>query len=262
MTPSELTLTFESNYRQKILYIGFKASSCLKSQQDVSRWRTQWMEELKSWHSPYKVVIDCSSLEVLELDEKTKQTFLSMFNFFKHLHMRAIVGFGLNLDKGHNQLPFDVYKTFSEAAKVIGIRNAKLSQAGDFRSTITFDNHFKDQIIELSFTQETHLDSEAKIITLKSKLLNNLMLWHSSWSLLIDCSNLEIKETVHSSFAKLERVLKGFFLKQILGYQPKTRRGIYPFQVYLSRHQAVSKLEQELLSDGGLANCQSRKTKT
>ena len=117
-----MTVTFESNYRQKILYMGFEVGCRLQTLRDVSQWRNQWMEELKSWHSPYKVVVDCTNLEVLSLDEKTKQAFSAMLSFFKQLHMRSIVGFGLSHDKGHRQIPFEIYASFSDAAKAIGIR--------------------------------------------------------------------------------------------------------------------------------------------
>lgn len=254
-----IKLKFESDYRAKVLYMSFDCSSVLKDHKTIVEWRTQWMKELQSWHSPYKVMVDCTNLQVLDPDEKTSLALDNMLKFFKGLHLRAVVGFGFDEQKGHKFLPFEVYQTLKEASEKIGVRGAKIGKAGDFRSLIQFDNHFKEQIMELSFLQDVVFDSSQKLSTLKAKLLNNLMFWHSSWNLLIDCSNLEVKEDFFDEFKKIESFFQGFFMKKIVGYQPKKRNIKYPFVVTLSRHQAVTMIGSIKGNDGDLANCQDRK---
>ena len=251
---------FESNYQSKILEMHFEPSTQISSKKEVLAWRSQWTQALKSWHSPYKALIDCSNLCINTPDEEELIKSLElMMSFFKGLFLKKVAGFGYKPSLGHDALPFKVYESMEEAQKEIGVREKKDRKFDDFRSTIQFDNHFKQHVIELSFAAPVSLDSAEKMQVLKSKLLNNLMLWHSSWSLIIDCSNLEMSSKSHPLFADITRSLKGFFLKNIVGYSPKVQKDSYPFPVYRARHRAAAELESEGNFSGEDANCSSRK---
>ena len=241
--------------------MSFEPSTIICTSKDVLAWRSQWTQALTSWHSPYKALIDCSNLDIKpdsETDELAKALDL-MLSFFKGLFLKKVSGFGYKNEKGHDILPFKVHEKLEDAQKELGVRAKKDSKYDDFRSTIQFDNHFKQHVIELSFAAPVRLDSEEKIRVLKSKLLNNLMLWHSSWSLIIDCSNLEITTDIHPLFTDFTRSLKGFFLKHIVGYSPKAPKDSYPFTVYRARHRAAAELESEGNFSGEDANCSTRK---
>ena len=256
-----MKVIFESNYQSKILNMQFEPSSQISSNKDVLAWRSQWTQALTSWHSPYKALVDCTNLNIsskAQEEELTKSLDL-MMSFFKGLFLKKVSGFGYKSSQGHDLLPFKVHETQEEAQKELGIREKRNSKFDDFRSTIQFDNHFKQHVVELSFSSPIKLDNAEKIQVLKSKLMNNLMLWHSSWSLIVDCSNLEIEAEIHPLFEGLARSLKGFFLKNIVGYAPKASKHSYPFKGYRARHRAAAELESEGNFSGEDANCSSRK---
>ncbi len=258
-----IKLIFESDYRSKVLYVSFEEGSCIKESRDVQDMQKQWFKALSSWHSPYKALIDCTNL-LFDCDKETDKISDELTKFFKLLSkffLKKSAGFGRFEEKHHELLPFQVFQTKEEASKELAIRQRKLDpKINDFRSLIQFDNHFRQHVVELSFRQEAFFDEVEKIKILESKLMNNLMLWHSSWSLLIDCKNLEFDEKVFSHFERMQKMLTGFFLKKIIGYMPKNRTLKYPFPVYLSRHKSANILKGEIPRvSGDDANCASRK---
>jgi hypothetical protein len=115
-------------------------------------------------------------------------------------------------------------------------------------------------VVELSFSADAVIDTKEKLQTLRSKLTNNLMQWHSAWSLLIDCTHLEIAAELHADWELMLKFFRGFFLKEVLGYSPKSKELTYPFQVYRARHNAAGRLEGEGLFSGEDADCKSRKS--
>ena len=255
-----ITLTFEHDYRNKVLEIGFAPGSRISSVRDVAEMRQQWLDALKSWHSPYKALIDVEHLTVDPTDSsKLEQSFQSMHKVLTGLFLRKAACYGVDLAKGHEALPFSAHPSQEEASNYLGIRARKASSRTDFRSSILLENHFKQHTIELSFEAETALDSQKKWAVLKDKLLNNLMQWHSAWNLLVDCRHLRIDEEQHEHFRRLEQVLRGFFLKRVVGYNlaPNSKM---PFEGFRSRHRAAAMLEAEGTFSGEDANCATRKT--
>ena len=113
--------------------------------------------------------------------------------------------------------------------------------------------------MELSFDRDEVVDERSKILALKSKITNNLMQWHSSWSLLIDCTHIEFSPDLSEDVDSMFKFFKGFFMKEVIGYSPKNKDLDYPFKVYRSRHSAAGRLEHEGNFSGEDANCQSRK---
>lgn len=227
---------------------------------DVAQWRSRWMQELKSWHSPYKVIVDCSKLIVADAPD-VQEAIQRMLKFYEGLFLKSIVGYS-PADPAP-PLPFEVVKTFEEAQIKAGVRGMRSPTApADFRSTIQFQNHFAQHVVELSFSDDVKVESKEQILVLKSKLTNNLMQWHSKWSLLVDCSRVEFDPGVKEEWEKVQKFLSGFFMKAVIGYGPKGAQDSYPFPVYRARHKAVAQLEAEGMFMGNDAHCRSTKAKT
>jgi hypothetical protein len=254
-----MKLKFDNNFQQKVMVQTFEEPTVVASKQDVQQWRSTWMQELKSWHSPYKAIIDCSQLDYRPNDQTTKELEL-MIKFFEGLFLRSVAGFGFSESLGHQHLPFKVVNTFEDAQELISVRGISKAQSkGDFRSLIQIQNHFAQHVIELNFSEPVVIDSAEKLEIFKSKITNNLMQWHSKWSLLIDCTNLEFAADQKNNWSKIEKYFKSFFMKAVLGYSPNIEtRDLYPFETYRARHAAVAKLESEGNFMGNDAQCRSK----
>ncbi len=236
----------------------FTEPTALEKVGDVNRWRSTWMQELKSWHSPYKCIVDCSNLKVVSSPEVT-DALNRMIKFFEGLFLKTVVGFSENLDQV-SSLPFETVKTFEEAQAKAGVRGVRSPNAPvDFRSNILIQNHFAQHVVELSFAEDAVVSSKEQMAAIKSKLTNNLMQWHSKWSLLIDCSKIEFDKSILPDWEPMNRYFTSFFMKACVGYSPKTTAEDYPFKSYRSRHKAVAGLEAEGLFMGNDAHCRSSK---
>jgi hypothetical protein len=254
-----MQLEFEHNFQQKVMIQSFKEGSTIATAADVQSWRSQWMQQLSSWHSPYKALIDCRNLTVIDSSE-VKDALERMLKFFHGFFLRKAVGIGGDATRGHSLLPFELIEDETEASSKAGLREARAKAApGDFRSTIQIQNHFQQHTVEVNFSDPVILDSKDKLADLRSKLTNNLMQWHSKWNLLIDLSNLDMHPTIHKDFDLMAKFFRGLFLKQVIGYSPKSAKEAYPFKVFRSRHKAAAELEAEGNFSGDDANCKSRK---
>lgn len=252
-----MKIIFENDFQQKIMSQRFEEPTALQSAADVREWRQQWTQQLKSWHSPYKSLIDCTNLQVGD-DPAIAEELSRMGKFLTGFFLKNAAGFGLDVNA--SSLFFPIFPTVDEAAQAVGVRSPRQPQeAKDFRASIVLTNYFQQHVMELSFSQPTLIHEAAQLDILRSKIMNNLMQWHSKWSLLVDCSNLEFGPGMADGFSQIERALKGFFLKKILGYSPKGPKETYPFDVYRARHNAAGRLEAEGQFSGEEANCNSRK---
>ncbi len=254
-----MKLKFEHDFQQKIMIQAFEEPFRIDSSKAVQQWRATWMQELKSWHSPYKLIVDCSNMEFVDSPE-TQEAMGRMLKFFEGLFLRSITGYGRDQSKGHDQLPFKMVGSFEEAQKEAGARGMRDPKAPvDFRGSIQFQNHFAQHVVEMSFSDDVVVDSLEKMDVIKSKLTNNLMQWHSKWSLLVDCSRVAFTPSVKESWEKMEKYFRGFFMKTAIGYSPLDKeRGNYPFPTFRARHAAVAKLENEGMFMGNEAQCRSK----
>ena len=252
---------FENNFQRKVMAITFPEPAVIASDKDVMEFRNQWMAALKSWHSPYKAIFDLSNLTVVSgtPDEpKVREALVRLFKFLEGFFLRKVVGFGFDPAKGHGLLPIEFAASEDEAREKVGLREALVRAApGDFRSTIHLQNHFRQHTVELNFASPVLMESKDQVEILKSKLMNNLMQWHSKWNLLVDCANLEVSPGVLEVLSDLEKPLRGFFMKEWIGYSPKGDAAQYPFKTFRSRHNAVAKLEAEGLFSGDSAQCKT-----
>ena len=258
-----MKLLFEHHYQQKYLEIRLEAEAVIESASAVLELRQEWMNGLTSWHSPYKAIFDCSLLKICpsaENAEEVKQSFVRMKKLLEGFFLKKAVCFGISESDGAELLPFDVFDSQEKASAHLGIRTAKKAPGSEnFRDTIQFQNHFRQHVVELSFTNPVKIEDKAQIAALKSKLTNNLMQWHSSWSLLVDCSHLYVDPALQEQVERMLAFFKGFFMKKVIGYAPQSKDYVYPFTTYRSRHKAAAQLEAEGLFSGAEADCQSRK---
>jgi hypothetical protein len=254
-----MSIEFEHNYQQKVMFQKFLPDSQLLTGQDVLEWRQQWTKELSSWHSPYKTLIDVSHLS-LATDEKIQTALELMVRFFKGFFLRKISAYGFDSHKNHQVLPFQVFQTREEAELDLGVRLPKGKEVGDFRSSITLQNFFQQHCVELSFLTPTIIENDQQVKILKEKMTNNLMQWHSKWTLIVDCSNLKIQPSSFDSINRMLKFFNGLFMKKVVGYNPSSGNESYPFPVFRSRHKAVVDIEGEGQTGGDEADCRSRKT--
>jgi hypothetical protein len=258
-----MKLLFEHHYQQKFMEIRLEAEAVIESASAVMELRQQWMSGLTSWHSPYKAIFDCSLLKIrppAEHEDEVRQSFVRMKKLLEGFFLKKAVCFGISETDGAKLLPFDAFDSRETASANLGIRSArKASGSEDFRDKIQFQNHFRQHVVELSFTDPVKIEDKAQVAVLKSKLTNNLMQWHSSWSLLIDCSHLYVDPELQEQMERMFSFFNGFFMKKVIGYAPQSKDFEYPFTTYRSRHKAAAELEAEGLFSGADADCQSRK---
>lgn len=255
-----MKLLTESDYRAKVLNISFEEAFTIATRDDITNLRTQWMKALQSWHSPYKALIDCKHLSIDSSNaEELTKAFAIMIKLLNGFFLRKAAGYNLSDQQNHKLLPFEVFDTEADARSYLGIREAKINKNNDLRSQIQFDNHFRQNTIELSSLSKVIFDSSDKIVTLKDKLTNNLMQWHSSWNLIVDCANISFTKESHGDFERMSKFFKGFFLKNIVGYNYTGDKTNFPFPVFKARHKAAASIVEQVQTSGDEANCRSRK---
>jgi len=256
--PAPKTIRFENHLNLRVMEVQFPEGYALANANDLQELRKAWMGALKSWHSPYTLLWDARDFQI---DDAMRPAFEKMLSFFKGFFMRRIVGF-CEEGKAPPDLPFEVIPGYEAAAKETGLgREGGLKRdLADLRSRIQIDNDFTAHVMDISFLAETNLSGAKDIDIFKSKLTNILMQWHTPYSVLINCVNLRFDAEAKEAFARLERFLKGFFCKSILGYAPVDAKETYPFRTHRSRHLAAGEVEHEGLTSGDKANCSTRKT--
>lgn len=252
-------LDIHNDFQQKVMHQAFASPFVVRNSNDVLAWRTAWVDALKSWHSPYKAIIDCSNLTIHDDSGDVAKSFERMTKFLEGFFLRTVVGFGFDAARGHKLLPFPVHATEDAAAAAAGLRGSARPKgaAADFRATIQLQNHFNQHVVEMTFSEPVEITKPEQVDILKSKLTNNLTQWHSKWNLLIDCTNFSFDPAARSQWEKMEKFFRGFFMKQILGYSPRGDKEQYPFTVYRARHNAAGRLESEGNVAGDDAVCRT-----
>lgn len=255
-------LDFENDFQQKIMLQTFAVGSTISTSKDVLAWRQAWMGALKSWHSPYKAVIDCTNLMIAGDEAALKKDLERVVKFFEGFYLKKIVGFGFDGGKGHELLPFKVVVTEDEANHDIGIRTriGAKGDAADFRSLIQIQNHFRQHTMEVTMGMPAVFDSKEKLQHLRDKITNNLRQWHSKWNLLFDCTNLRVSPELKADFQAMLVYFNGLYLKKVVGYGIQANKEQYPFELFRARHNAAARLEAEGAFSGDEADCVSRKT--
>ena len=254
-----LQIRFENHLTERVVEVFFEDGFSCNSTEDLNELKKQWTENLKKWHSPYTCLFDCRKIAISEEFEKP---FAQLVRFFQNFFMKKIIGFIDENETKPKCVPFDIFYGYESATKQTGLsRTGGLTRdLSELRSRIQIDNDFNAHVMEISFLAETDFANAADIRILRQKLQNILMLWHTPYSVVFNVANCTFQEEAKHSFPQVERFLKGFFCKTIIGYAPKEHKDSYPFPVFRSRHKAVGKLGNEGLSAGDAPNCATRKS--
>lgn len=254
-----MKIEFENDYQKKIMQQTFSEPTHLSSAKDVQQWRSAWMQELGKWHSPYKLLLDVTQLQISGDD--TQSALGTMLKFFEGFFLKKVIAYSTTTPegRGYDLLPFELEESEDKALEKAGMLKSMRRVAGDFRSSVQIQNHFRQHVMELTFAEDAVIDTPEKVEIIKSKITNNLMQWHSKWSLLVDCHNLEVDPELHPHFERMFKFFGGFFMKKAIGYSPKGGKEKYPFKAYRARHRAAAELEGEGNFSGDEADCLSRK---
>jgi hypothetical protein len=255
-----LKVTFENHLSARVVEIQFPEGLTISDASAIAELKTAWTENLKKWHSPYTCLFDCRQIAVAE---PLRKDFERLINFFKNFFMKNILGF-CHEGQPPEWCPFEVVEGYDAAVARTGLaRGAGLTRnLEDLRSRIQIDNDFNAHVMEISFLADTTLQTAADVATLKSKLQNILKMWHSPYSILFNCVNLSFSPEAAQEFPRLERFLRSFFCKNIIGYAPRADKSTYPFPTFRSRHLAAAELEHNGIQSGSVANCSTRKSPT
>ena len=252
-------IKFEHHLKEKVMEILFPEGYTLSSLDDLENLKKQWSDNLKKWHSPYSCLMDCRKLTV---EPSLASDFEKIIAFFSKFFMKKIVGFGL-VDSGpYPHIPFPVIATYEEALVALGMGKGTGGLERDLtqlRSRIQIDNDFNAHVMEISFLAPTDFLTRGDIETLKSKIQNILLQWHTPYSIIFNVSNVTFSQEASTAFASVERFLKSFFCQNIVGYGAAPNTGSFPFPMYRARHQAAARLSHQGLGSGDVANCSSKK---
>lgn len=247
-------IEFENHFGVRVIEIVFPEEYNIQSREQLQYLKTKWQENLKSWHTPYTCIFDLRNFHV---DANFSNEFIKLLKFFEKFHMKKIIGFKNENSILPEGIYFDVFPTYETAIQQTGLsRGAGLSRnIANLRERIVIENDFHAHVMEISFLSETVLETKEDIQILKSKIQNILRQWHTPYSVLVNCVNLKFSEEAKKQFLSVEKFLKGFFCKDVLGYSPCDSKENYPFLTYRSRHVAAGKLESVGALAGDAARC-------
>ncbi|WP_397601139.1 hypothetical protein [Silvanigrella sp.] len=253
-------IEFENHFSARVVVIVFPNGYKVNSEQDLLEIKNAWTKNLKSWHSPYTCLFD---LRDFNISPALEPSFEKLIHFFKNFFMRKIIGF---YDENSKQInvKFETVLGIDNASAQTGLARGKGFEKNitDLRSKIQIDNDFNAHVMEITFIGDTDFMTKEDVTILKSKLQNILMLWHTPYSVIFNCVNCTFSEDAKNEFVKVERFLKSFFCKSIVGYAPKANKETYPFTMFRSRHLAAGSLENSGIESGEIANCSTRKIGT
>ncbi|MBX9703618.1 MAG: hypothetical protein K2X39_05650 [Silvanigrellaceae bacterium] len=250
-------IEFENHFLEKVIEVRFPHGYRIDSLKALENLKTLWIANLKSWHTPYTCLFDLNDFYI---DEKYTKDFEAMVVFFKNFFMKKIIGFYETELK--SPVGFTCIQGYEKAIENTGLSRTKQQgdkKITDFRSLIQIENDFNSHAVEISFRDDTNFSSKEEVDILLSKLKNNLMQWHTPYNVLINCFHCSFSPVAQQEFLKIEKFLKSFFCKKIIGYNPKKEKSSYPFPVFRSKHAAALELEHSGLVSGEIANCASKK---
>lgn len=253
-------IRFENHLSKRVIEIFFDEGFDIVSREDLDDLKNQWMANLKKWHSPYTCVLDCRRLKI---DPSMQADFARLIDFFKKFFMKKIVGFsdGTAGAADPSEYPFPVHRDYAAAIAETGLgREGGLGRdLTRLRDRIQIDSDFSAHVIEVSFLAPTAFETSDDVRTLREKIQNTLMQWHTPYSLVFNVENCRFNAEAKAAFAALERFVSGFFCQAIVGYGVSAEPEGFPFKVFRARHKAVGTLSHQGLQTGDSANCGSRR---
>lgn len=248
-------IQFENHFNTRVIEILFPEGYEIKSLEDIQYLKKKWQENLKSWHTPYTCVFD---LRQFDIDATFKNEFKKLIHFFQKFHMKKIIGFkNSQSNMSSHDFDFELFDTYENALHQIGLtKGAGLKRnIENLRERIVIENDFQAHAMEISFLTETVLNTKSDIQILKSKIQTILRMWHTPYNILFNCVNLKFSTEAKENFLSLEKSLKSFFCKEIIGYAPCDEKTNYPFITYRSRHVAAGALSYVTAHSGDSARC-------
>lgn len=247
-------IDFENHFSARVIEIIFPEGYDIKTPDDIQYLKKKWQENLKSWHTPYTAVFDVRQLNITE---DLMDDFNKLIKFFEKFHMKKILGFKDEQSSVSNQFSFEIFANYDTAIQNTGLTKGTGLKRNieNLRERIVIDNDFQAHVMEISFLTETTLSTKADTLILKSKIQNILRMWHTPYNILFNCVNLKFTEEAKTAFSALEKLLKGFFCKEIIGYAPCDQKENYPFVTHRSRHVAAGKLNHTVAHSGDSARC-------
>lgn len=258
MEAIEPAVRFENHLTLRVMEVIFPNGFKIDNSTALQELKTAWTANLRMWHSPYTCLFDVRNLQI---SAEMKPEFDKAIKFFSGFFMRKIIGFANGESPQEGLWPFQVFANYQDAANETGLgREGGLKRdLSELRSRIQIDNDFNAHVMDISLLAETNFETKEDVVILQSKLRNILKQWHSPYSVLFNCVNVTFSPEAKNAFAQVERFLKNFFCKEIIGYAPKGEKGTYPFKMLRSRHLAAAELENNGLQSGAVANCSTRK---
>lgn len=253
---ADLPVLFESDHQKKLLMISFSASVVISSGEQIDQWKQGWCEALKAWHTPYKAIIDLREVKLggtHSSEDQLRQLqkkFEVMIKFLKGFYLRKVAGWGAE-DAQRDLWALDMFSSESEASEFLGIRSSGSArgESANFRQSIVIDNHFDQNIVEVSFSCSVSLDTPEQLKTLRSKLINNLMHWHTHWFLLWDLSGVSsLSSELAADVDSMLVFFRSFFMKKALGHSGP--RELSSLKIPLlslcrTRHHAMTLVDRE-----------------
>ncbi len=246
--------SFDNNFQKKYFVIQCKENQSFTKAKDFDDLKDAWLQNLGSWHSPYKVVMDFTGVEVAS-ELASKFDFIQ--KYFTGFHLRKMIGFSSTPNNVLDGLPFSICKSIEDAFTEINIRAPKTVSSGatSLREKLLVRNDFQQNTMEVTSDSEVQINSKEDLQVLRSKIMNALMQWHSPWNLIFDGTAIIFAEGVQ--IEPMLKVFKGFHLESVVGYGPKMAKDL-PFHTFRSRHRAMTEIQKTTEASGNQAHCQNK----
>jgi hypothetical protein len=254
-----MKIFFEHHYQKRILEVSFEQGTTLSTLTDIEYLKTEWLNALKTWHSPYKALLNLNGVS-FALSTEAYSSLENLLKLLRKFFLKKAVGYSA---QSNSNLPFLVVSSRELALQELGAQkvSAPTKNSLSFRESLVIEHDFFNKIIELSAKEALTFADEDHINILKSKLTNALMQWHSNWSLLINAESISFATELDDLWKKLEKYFSRLFMDKIIVYN-LSPENYAPFQKVRSRHKAISSLKtKDPLVNNNQANCQTRKTK-
>ena len=227
----------ESDFQHRIIYQKFQDDSRLTSLAELDEWRKDLTSELENWHTPWRSLVDFTSLKAI--DESLKEPLAQMFGWFKNLFLEEIAGFGMTPERGSDNFPFPVFATEEEAGTLLQIHHGHSDRRAEYRG-LRVNSYPKEGFLELLADQPIVLSSDDDLTGVQRTISKYLLRFHTPWHLLIDLTNITFEAHALSHFAELRRAFTGLFLRDVIGFpRARAKKTTYPFALQPTRHEAL-----------------------
>lgn len=246
-----LSLEFEPDFGRKVLWITFSSPTVMHQKEQWQDLKSRWCQELKLWHTPYKVLLDMSLVTFGSNHQDQLKSLQRTLQFFKGFHLKKAVIYGLPYDQ---DLPCANFMQKQAAMDYLGLRSSQSSLPSNqedhrklFRSSLVIYNHLQENTVELVLSQQTPLLTDWHVELIRSKLTNNLMQLHGSWWLLIDVSLVDqLSDSSLKPLRRMIRFFQGFFMVGAVAYGKVFNSSFdEKLRFFKTKHRALNDLKKK-----------------